>query len=120
VRVTRLRSDLAHAALATDLVVVASADQAELSNFRQVKHEAAEPLCPVYDGCAVVGSAPRSQAGAQSHAVGDSSSSSSSSCVMATRSASPAYSALAAGLAVAAFSITRGRRRRRAEVVEKR
>lgn len=110
VRITRLRSDLAHAALSADLVVVASQDQAELPTVRQVKHEAAEPLCPVYDGCAAVGTAPRSQAGAQSHGVA---SSSSSSCAIGSFRSPRALPALAAGVAVAALAMTRARRRRR-------
>lgn len=63
VRVTRLRSDVAHAALADDLVLTASADQSVASNIRQVTKELGEPQCPVYDGqCNQVGTAPRSEA----------------------------------------------------------
>jgi len=62
-RVTRMRADLAHASLADDLVLQASADQSVASNVRQVKHEQGEPLCPVYDvDCRQVGTVPRSQA----------------------------------------------------------
>jgi len=41
-RVTRLRSDLAHAALDADLVVTASKDQSVLSNVRQPDHMAGD------------------------------------------------------------------------------
>jgi hypothetical protein len=44
--VTRMRSDLAHAALANDLVVQASADQSQLSNTYQVQKSVNAPTCP--------------------------------------------------------------------------
>jgi len=44
--VTRMRSDLAHSALANDLVVQASADQTQLSNFYQVEKSVNAPTCP--------------------------------------------------------------------------
>jgi hypothetical protein len=120
-RVTRFRSDLAHAALSTDLVMVASQDQGEIRTQRYVTRELSEPLCPVYDGCAIIGNAPRSQAAAQSKTDAASpSSSSSSSCVMGSSGASPVAPALAAGVAAVAFSLARARRRRRAQVLEKR
>lgn len=65
VRVTRMRADLARAALDKDLLVSASPDQASLPNVRQVTRETNEPLCPVYDGCEYVGQAPRSEAAAR-------------------------------------------------------
>ena len=62
VRITRVRTDLAHDALGQDLALQASADQAVLANLRKVTKEANEPQCPVYDGqCRQVGTAPRSQ-----------------------------------------------------------
>ncbi|HEY8080222.1 MAG TPA: DUF2330 domain-containing protein, partial [Labilithrix sp.] len=65
-RVTRMRSDVAHDRLKdADLVLVASADQSELSNIRQLTKEANQPMCPVYDGCDVVGQAPRDEAAAR-------------------------------------------------------
>ena len=118
-RVTRLRADLAHAALDTDLMMTASPDQGDVPLFRQAKLEAAEPLCPVYDGCTIVGSAPRSQADAQSKA-GDPSSGGhgSSGCAVASGAASPL--GLVAGAGFLALSIARARRRRRAQVLDKR
>jgi MYXO-CTERM domain-containing protein len=44
--VTRIRSDLAHAALANDLVLQASADQSVLSNIYQVTKSVNAPSCP--------------------------------------------------------------------------
>jgi hypothetical protein len=50
--VTRIRSDLSHAALANDLVLQASADQSELSRFYQVTKSINAPACPaVPDPC---------------------------------------------------------------------
>jgi hypothetical protein len=46
VRVTRLRADLSQAALATDLVLRASADQSPLSNVYQVTKSIHAPQCP--------------------------------------------------------------------------
>jgi hypothetical protein len=67
-RITRIRADLAHSALSTDLVMIASADQATLANIRSPLKEANQPQCPVYEGCNQVGTAPRDQAIAQSNA----------------------------------------------------
>ena len=46
IRVTRMRADLAHAALATDLTLQASANQSDLSNFYQVTQSVNAPACP--------------------------------------------------------------------------
>jgi hypothetical protein len=62
VRITRMRADLPQASLAADLQLQASVDQSELGRVRQVSKEANEPMCPVYNGCDVVGQAPRSEA----------------------------------------------------------
>ncbi len=64
-RTTRMRADLAHAALTEDLVLAASADQSLLGNTRQVTRELNEPICPVFQGCEVVGQAPRGEAAKQ-------------------------------------------------------
>lgn len=66
VRVTRTRADLAKAALATDLVMIASGDQSELSNLRMPKLEKGQPTCTVYSGCTAIGTAPRDEAIARS------------------------------------------------------
>jgi Uncharacterized protein conserved in bacteria (DUF2330) len=54
VRITRMRSDISHAAMTTDFVLQASADQSELSNNRVVTQSVNE-TCPIYQGCDVVG-----------------------------------------------------------------
>jgi hypothetical protein len=61
VRVTRIRSDIAQAAMSVDLVLQASADQSELSNIRDVT-QSVNATCPVYNGCSVVGSGTVAQA----------------------------------------------------------
>ena len=66
VRITRVRASLAHASLDRDLVLQASADQAELSPARQVTREKNQPICAVYQGCDNIGTAPRDQAIARS------------------------------------------------------
>jgi Uncharacterized protein conserved in bacteria (DUF2330) len=65
-RVTRIRSDIAHAAMTADLVLQASADQSELSNVRVVTHSVNEQ-CPIYNGCDVVGSGSPAQSEASEH-----------------------------------------------------
>lgn len=61
-RATRMRADLAHSALNTDLALVASADQSDIPQVRTPKGEKGEPLCTVYQGCDSVGQAPRDEA----------------------------------------------------------
>lgn len=52
VRITRMRSDIAHAAMTKDFIVQASSDQSELSNLRLVtKTTGAAPACPSYPSC---------------------------------------------------------------------
>jgi len=105
-RVTRMRSDVAHAALATDLVMQASADQSELSNVRQLTKELNEPNCPVYQGCEVVGQAPRSQAagsGGPGHGT--------SSCDTAPMTRTSNLAIIGTGLAFLALAFARARRK---------
>jgi hypothetical protein len=55
VTVTRIRSDISHAAMTTDFVLQASADQSELSNVRNVTKSINEQ-CPIYgNSCSVIG-----------------------------------------------------------------
>jgi hypothetical protein len=56
VRVTRIRSDIAHAAMTQDFLLQASSDQSELSNIRNVT-KSANLTCPVYQSCSSVGCA---------------------------------------------------------------
>lgn len=105
-RVTRLRADLAHAALSTDLVMTASQDQAVLPNVRQITKETGQPQCPIFsaDGCTPIGTAPRDEA------VSRASRPESFSCTTGTRAASPFW--LVAGSGFAALTLARARRRR--------
>ncbi len=48
VRITRMRADLAQAALANDLVLQASADQGTMSNVYQVTRSVNAPVCPTF------------------------------------------------------------------------
>ncbi len=62
-RITRLRSDIAHAALSADLQLQASSDQSELSNIHNPTQQIGEPQCTVFDtSCNAVGTLPRSEA----------------------------------------------------------
>jgi hypothetical protein len=67
VRVTRIRSDIAQTAMTSDFVLEAATDQSELSNIRNVTQSVNE-ICPIYDGCNIVGSGTLAQAQAS---VGD-------------------------------------------------
>ncbi len=50
VRVTRMRSDISHAAMTQDFVLQASSDQSELSNVRNVT-QSVNLVCPTYSAC---------------------------------------------------------------------
>lgn len=110
-RVTRLRADLAQAALATDLALAATADQAELQALRVVTRELNQPLCPIYNGCEQVGTAPRDVAASQ-----QSGSDESFSCAVEARRHAPAsntpFSWLAVGAAALGAVIARASRQR--------
>jgi hypothetical protein len=54
VRITRMRSDIAHAAMTQDFVLTASKDQSELTNVRTLTQSVNEQ-CTVYQGCNAVG-----------------------------------------------------------------
>jgi hypothetical protein len=56
VRVTRIRSDIAHSAMTQDFLLQASSDQSELSNIRNVT-KSANLTCPVYQSCSPIGCA---------------------------------------------------------------
>ena len=72
VRITRMRSDISHAAMTTDFVLGASPDQSEISNVHQLTN-AVNLQCPVYDGCNIVGNVPADEANARAAANGSSS-----------------------------------------------
>lgn len=111
-RVTRMRADLAHAALDADLVMTASQDQSVLSNVRRLTKEIGQPQCPIYssDGCTQVGTAPRDEA--QARATGGGGGGESFSCTTSNGSASPLW--IGAGVGYLALAIARARRRRKA------
>jgi MYXO-CTERM domain-containing protein len=107
-RVTRIRADLAHAALNADLVMTASQDQSVLPTIRQLTKELNQPLCPVFsaDGCTQIGTAPRDEAAARSGGE----SGESFSCSTGGTGGSPVW--LGAGLGYLAIAVARARRRR--------
>lgn len=107
-RITRTRADLAKAALATDLVMIASGDQSVLSNLRQPKLEKGQPTCTVYNGCTAVGTAPRDEAIARSNGPTET-----FSCKSAARRLGPNGFATLGGLAaLAGIVLVRARRKR--------
>jgi hypothetical protein len=110
-RVTRMRADLAHAALNADLVMTAAQDQAVLPNVRQITKELGQPQCPIFsaDGCTSLGTAPRDEANARSGQSGES-----FSCSTGGGSASPFW--LVAGGGFLALTLARARRRSRRPV----
>jgi hypothetical protein len=111
VRVTRLRADLAHAALATDLTVAASTDQGELARTRQPKHETGQPLCPVYQECTQTGQLPRDEAIKANAA--NAGSSESDGCTTTKRGGNAGLSLLLGFVAVAVGRAVRQRRKQR-------
>jgi hypothetical protein len=71
VRVTRMRSDISHAAMTKDFMLKASADQSEISNIRTVT-QSVNLVCPVYSscgGCRVASSEPSVESAANFGAV---------------------------------------------------
>ena len=64
VRITRMRSDISHAAMTTDFILKASPDQSEITNIHNLT-AAVNLQCPVYDGCNVVGQVPADEANAR-------------------------------------------------------
>lgn len=69
VRITRIRSDIAHAAMTADLVFQAAADQSELPNVRNVTQGINE-TCSVYNGCTYAGTGTPAQAEAAARGSG--------------------------------------------------
>jgi hypothetical protein len=106
-RVTRIRSDLAHTALAQDLQLTASQAQSTLPNLRNPTQESGEPLCPVYDfNCNQVGQVPRSQA------LNPPSGSGTFSCNAASAEGDLPFALGGVGLALFGVSVAVSRRRR--------
>jgi MYXO-CTERM domain-containing protein len=79
VRITRMRGDLSHAALANDLVLRASADQSAMSNIYQVTRSVNAPVCPpVPNPCPPCGGTSTSSGGFGGNSSGSTGSSSGS------------------------------------------
>ncbi len=114
VRVTRIRSDIAHAAMTADFVLQASADQSELSNIRNVT-QSVNLTCPIYNGCSVVGMGTPAQAtasvGGSSHGSGSGNNGCSAS--LSSGQGSTALGAIAGMLGLVAARMLRTRRQRR-------
>ncbi len=91
VRVTRMRSDISHAAMTKDFVLQASSDQSEVSNVRNVT-QSVNLVCPVYSGCQ-----PGSGASSGTPGAGNASSSGGSSAGNGSSSGAPNASSGAAG-----------------------
>jgi hypothetical protein len=104
VRITRLRSDVAHSALSEDMYLQASADQSELTNqYLANGPQIGQPLCPIYDdNCIQTGEVPRDQATADANGGCNT-----------TRPRGASRMTLALLLGVASFGVVRYRRRRR-------
>jgi hypothetical protein len=107
VRVTRIRSDIVHAAMTADFVLQASADQSELSNVRNVT-QSVNLTCPIYNGCSQVGTGTLAQAQASVNNHGGCSAS-----LAPTRSRTATFGALAGMLALIATRMLRARGQRR-------
>ena len=73
VRVTRMRSDISHAAMTKDFVLTASSDQSEISNIRNVT-KSVNLVCPVYGSnyCGSASGGEEYEADGSSSAAGDS------------------------------------------------
>ncbi len=102
-RITRMRSDVVHSALSTDMYLEASKDQAELTNLHYPTAQIGQPLCPVYDSdCNQIGEAPRDQVLADANGGCNT-----------TRSPSSSRGAVAFLLAAIGFTVMRLKRKRR-------
>jgi hypothetical protein len=105
VRVTRIRSEIVHAAMTADFVLQASADQSELSNVRTVT-KSVNLTCPIYNGCQVVGTGSPAQATASVSGRGGCSAS-----LPPSRGAAATFGALTAMIGLGAARMVRARRR---------
>lgn len=113
VRVTRMRADLSHAALANDLVLQASADQTQLSNIYQVTQSVNAPTCPAFDPSSCVCGGSTSSSGGNGTTTPAPSGKQSFGCSTAPNDSSGAGLELGlAGLVGLAFVRARARRKR--------
>jgi hypothetical protein len=112
VRVTRIRSDIAHAAMTKDFLIQASMDQSEVSNVRNVT-KSVNLVCPLYNGCNVVGMGTPAQAALS--VAGGTTSAGGGGCAAAVRStrAQAGLGALAGLAGLAGLVVARAVRSRR-------
>jgi hypothetical protein len=117
-RLTRLRADLSHAALATDLVLQASMNQSVLSNVRRPTATNGAPQCPSYPDCPPLddgGNPYPSEPNIPLSPPGSTSTNGraeSFSCATSTSASGDALLTYVALAGFLGFSIVRGRRRR--------
>jgi hypothetical protein len=113
VRVTRMRSDISHAAMTTDFVLAAATDQTELSNVRNVTKQV-NLQCPIYgNDCSVIGYGTPAQAQAQAATAPASAGSGSTFACNATPSEPfGGHVGFGAGAVLIGLAVTRIRRRR--------
>jgi hypothetical protein len=103
-RVTRMRSDIVHAAMDKDFLLQASADQSDLTNVRNVT-SSVNLQCPIYSGCTQVGTGPVSTgAAASTHNGGG--------CVASPGSGGAAAAIFGAGGGLLGLGLVRAFRRR--------
>ena len=111
--VTRIRADLAHSALASDLVLQASSDQSELSNLYYVTNSVNAPACPAIPNpcppCTGEGSSGGGVGGTSSN--GASPSAGGSGCATSPDDRSGNAGILLAGVVLASIAVKRSRRR---------
>jgi len=112
VRITRMRSDVAHSALTSDMYLQASADQSEVSNLHYPQKQIGQPECPVYDStsCVQTGTLPRDQAIAA--AGNGSAGANGEGACNAARQGAGSGTSIAIALGLVALAATRSRRRR--------
>jgi hypothetical protein len=113
-RVTRMRADLAHAALATDLALQASTDQSVMSNLYRVTKYINAPVCPTVAPMTTCPPCPTDPNGYGNAAGGNSNGASQSfGCTTAAGDQSSSWALEAGGLAFACAAFFRARRRNR-------
>jgi Uncharacterized protein conserved in bacteria (DUF2330) len=107
VRVTRMRSDIAHAAMNVDFVLQASSDQSQITNVRNVTTSINES-CPIYQGCKIVGQGSPEEAAAAQNSGGHES----FGCATGPARAHDFTFAALAGLGLVGVHVARRRRKR--------
>jgi len=105
---TRMRSDIAHAAMTVDFVVEASPDQSQLTNIRNPTQEI-NLTCPVYgNDCTIIGNAPATATPSSSPSTGGGS----TFACATSKGSREAPMSLSAILAIVGLALLRPRRRK--------